>query len=244
MIFSNPSLMSHVPRPLEGEPVVIRPFGWLVCTILLVANGTLADAPAWWQTRGVLKTNAVPNDYAALNVGQLKQIAFAAWQELETTPGGAGFLPTFTNAANNYAAVNVGQLKAVACPFYDRLIAAGSVTNYPWANSPSTNNYAIANIGQAKKLFSFVFTLDLLLDSDGDGMPDAWEIANGFDPNNDADAAQDADGDGLSNLDEYLLGTPPRSAATPPPARTQTSAPVYGPGVTGLLILTPSPVRN
>jgi hypothetical protein len=51
-------------------------------------------------------------------------------------------------------------------------------------------------------------------DSDGDGMPDSWEIANGFDPFNAADAAIDTDGDGLSNLMEYQLGTNPRDAAS------------------------------
>lgn len=51
-------------------------------------------------------------------------------------------------------------------------------------------------------------------DADADGMPDDWEIANGFDPFNPADAALDTDGDGLSNLYEYQLGTDPRNAAS------------------------------
>jgi hypothetical protein len=47
------------------------------------------------------------------------------------------------------------------------------------------------------------------LDSDGDGMPDNWELLWGFDPFDATDAAEDADGDGVSNLDEYLQGTNP-----------------------------------
>jgi hypothetical protein len=54
----------------------------------------------------------------------------------------------------------------------------------------------------------------ILLDSDGDGMPDVWEIANGFNPFDPSDAGQDADGDGLTNLQEYLLGTDPHNPDT------------------------------
>lgn len=50
-------------------------------------------------------------------------------------------------------------------------------------------------------------------DRDNDGMPDAWEIANGTDPDMD-DSAYDADVDGLSNLEEYGLGTNPQDPDT------------------------------
>jgi hypothetical protein len=52
--------------------------------------------------------------------------------------------------------------------------------------------------------------LTVLVDTDGDRVPDAWESANGFnylDPN---DAAMDTDGDGMTNLKEYIAGTNPR----------------------------------
>lgn len=48
-------------------------------------------------------------------------------------------------------------------------------------------------------------------DTDGDGMPDGWEIARGFDPLNAADAGGDADGDGLTNLAEFTNKTDPRA---------------------------------
>ncbi len=50
------------------------------------------------------------------------------------------------------------------------------------------------------------------MDSDQDGMPDSWETQYSFNPNNAADAAQDADADGLSNLQEFTAKTHPRNA--------------------------------
>lgn len=47
-------------------------------------------------------------------------------------------------------------------------------------------------------------------DTDGDGMPDAYELANGLNPNNPADATLDADGDSQTNKAEYLAGTNPQ----------------------------------
>lgn len=47
------------------------------------------------------------------------------------------------------------------------------------------------------------------VDTDNDGMPDAYEDRMGFNKNDPGDASQDADGDGFSNLYEYLMGTDP-----------------------------------
>src|SRR5579863_493676 len=57
-------------------------------------------------------------------------------------------------------------------------------------------------------------SINTIVDSDGDGMPDDWEIAHGLNPNDPTDANLDPDNDGLTNLQEYLHGTDPHVADT------------------------------
>ena len=54
------------------------------------------------------------------------------------------------------------------------------------------------------------FVASLLVDSDGDGLPDDWELAYGLNPHDPSDALVDSDGDGMSNRDEWIAGTNPR----------------------------------
>ena len=56
--------------------------------------------------------------------------------------------------------------------------------------------------------------LTVLLDSDGDRLPDVWETLYSLNPNDPSDAALDSDMDGFTNVQEYIAGTNPRDAAS------------------------------
>ena len=43
-------------------------------------------------------------------------------------------------------------------------------------------------------------------DTDNDGMPDVWEVANGLNPNDPSDAVKDCNGDGYTNIEKYING--------------------------------------
>jgi hypothetical protein len=79
--------------------------------------------------------------------------------------------------------------------------------------TPSTNQFyfaiAVTNLAGASALSSNA-VITVLADTDGDGLPDEWELASGLSPTNSADALLDSDGDHVSNEQEYVAGTDPQ----------------------------------
>jgi hypothetical protein len=66
------------------------------------------------------------------------------------------------------------------------------------------------NLNDTGNDYAFLDNLRIVPDdADGDGMRDSWELENGLDPTNPADALTDLDGDGLSNSEEFAEGTNP-----------------------------------
>jgi hypothetical protein len=97
-------------------------------------------------------------------------------------------------------------------------------TNYTPAQRKATFNYQYVLEDRSKGIHNTAFAVGLLKasiadltvdpnDRDGDGLPDAWEIAN-FGSIAAQDGKGDADSDGVDNLHEFLAGTNPNKADT------------------------------
>jgi len=192
----------------------------LLALCLQPATMFQAEAPGWWASQGVINSNREADDFAALNQGQLKNLAKAAAAEMNVNfIGGAGAAidskiqawESVTSSADDFAAVNLGQLKSVAATYYGRLIAVGEATAYPWeASSAPPDDLAVANIGQAKALFSFAVPDMWTPEGVRRQAWIAWLAAHQL-PSTTTESG-DEDQDGVSNLDEFLLGTHPGTA--------------------------------
>lgn len=208
------SILLHAAPPAwwsDGNPPVIDP------QAAPNNHGVANIGQAKWMAKSALEALREKRpDLAALVeadlVGSGKPIA--SW----ATPANA------EQQAQQRQPLLLGQLKAIAAPFYDRLQAAdpswlaaqatengmpNTGSHYPWTPTTADDaNKAMATIGQLKAVFSLRFET-LIVDEDGDGMPDDWETLYGLDPSNSTDRNWDLDKDGLSSLQEYQRGTHP-----------------------------------
>ena len=68
---------------------------------------------------------------------------------------------------------------------------------------------AVSNLANLGNLLSSTATLNIVADTDQDGLPDAFESNYGLNPNDAADATHDNDHDGRTNFQEYQSSTDP-----------------------------------
>jgi hypothetical protein len=139
-------------------------------TILLVTVtvALCAEPPAWWTSRGVTVPGSVVDDYAAANVGQLKNMANAACLEMEAVyEGGAGpgiraLVDSWSQPSasrDDFTALTAGQLKFVASKFHERQAEVRRTpVTYPWNGGVATDDFALVNVGQLKAVFAFQIT--------------------------------------------------------------------------------------
>ena len=134
----------------------------------------------------------------------LRRIGNGQWQRDLVLTNQSGVQLKF--AANGSWTTNWGEYNQLATnvPFSgmadwdsDNIVVAGTLNgSYRFTFNDLTRGYRIEPTPAA--------------DSDGDGLPDTWENANGLNPHNAADADLDGDGDAYNNLQEYQRGSDPR----------------------------------
>ncbi len=174
-----------------------------LCSALFALTAMAAD-PSWWSspgsgsqgavvaqqvvtnsTTGVVTTNYVPNPYAVVTQGQLKQFTAraAAYLNANLTNGGAGTnLNTmvsnwaadystndYSNPTNAYApynprdftAMTVGQVKYIGSNVWTQLVTNGYTNAIPSWLQPTNTDNQIAVLGQLKEVFNFDLTTTL-----------------------------------------------------------------------------------
>jgi hypothetical protein len=106
------------------------------------------------------------------------------------------------SAPNAYASVIAGAGASLHRDEVDALVMADVMSlgkaGHLWTSQTDTglgnSGYGTLNGGTAP------------VDTDGDGMPDAWERRHGLDPNNAGDATTDFDHTGYTNIEKYVNG--------------------------------------
>jgi hypothetical protein len=170
----------------ELSATLTQTLGLIVVCSALCALTSLASPPTWWASRGavlppvvttnsgVVTTNYVTDDYAAVTQGQLKQFTARAIDELNANlSGGAGtnlnsMMSNWTadyatngyGATNikpsDYTAMNVGQVKYIGNKVWTRLVAGGYSGSAPtWLALNTNSDSNLANLGQLKEMFNF-----------------------------------------------------------------------------------------
>jgi hypothetical protein len=85
-----------------------------------------------------------------------------------------------------------------------------TVTNMVPGSSPETYRAVVKNLANLNPGTASAFAnITIIADTDGDGLPDAWETQYGV-----TDRNADSDQDGMTNWEEYQAGTEPNNAAS------------------------------
>lgn len=129
-----------------------------------------------------------------------------------------------TGVSNNLAHLIVhGSTADVA---YE-ILSKESLTNTEWVGEQviigaTGQDWTPTTAAVGTRTNELFFWARTLVDADGDGLPDWWELAHALDPNNPdtgntgvSDGYKDGDNDGWTNLQEYQNGTSPGLSDTP-----------------------------
>jgi hypothetical protein len=196
------------------------------CTFAIMANadiaqGSQASNPIFEAFILWVKNNRALGVYAD-NCDTADFSLSVPWEQTVT----AGSNATYVVAVNSLdgfsgdVALSASNLPAGATAMFSPASVTGtgnSTLTLLTTNTLAPGSYNLCVLGtNATIIRSASITLNIPVDSDGDGIPDAWTWTYFGHPTGQAAdhsmATNDADGDGMSNLAEYLCGTNPTNA--------------------------------
>ncbi len=162
---------------------------------------SLGVAPASPQSWSVSWTD--PNGFETGHRIERRLLADGTWQEVGSTAADTG---AFTHNAADYQQSLTYRVSALA--------AGGKIATSSPVSLPDTDGDGIPDALELQTAYTGVqgtFASDPnSFSSNGSGVSDGWQAANGYDPAGSFNGEADSDDDGLSDYEEYTLGTNPR----------------------------------
>jgi hypothetical protein len=131
---------------------------------------------------------------SSLSVGGGGTAASTPWSSQTSTIPTVPAASAYANVVARAGALPRDQVDTLVMADVTSLGTSGNLWSHQTSTGLSNDGYGTIAGGTAKT------------DTDGDGMPDAWELRYGLNPNNAGDASGDFDHTGYTNIEKYLNG--------------------------------------
>ena len=182
------------------------------------ANGPSLVIPQVTQANEGLYSVRVSNPNSSRSASAPLTVVFSPIITLQPQPQTVLVGDTFEliSAATGSTPMTFRWRKSTSVVSNDVSVTGRSTYRVTNARTTHAGSYSVlvTNVASSLNFTSVTVTVNVLVDTDRDRMPDIWETTYGFNLTSAGDADQDADGDGVSNRLEFESGTDPRDPAS------------------------------